>query len=222
MKIPSRIVAGDTITWTDNAFWRQASPNDIWVSSGSYTLTYSFRGPSTGGALDLQATADPSGADWDLVLSATQSAAFNTGNMPATWWWQAYAALISAPSKKLLAGRGELVVEPNLSAISGVTYSGQSLSEQQLAAVRAEITARINNHARTEYTIGSGPGMRHLKLEPMGELLKLQTRLELQVAREKAAEIAANGLGAPNKQLIRFGGASSGGNRNSIWPWYGY
>lgn len=197
MRIPSRIVAGDTITWRDFAFVRRAAPQDLSVDAINYNLSYSFRGPVSGGSADVTGVAD--GGDWDMTLTGTQTGAFNTGSNNATWYWQAYATAKSGGAR-LLAGQGELVVEPNLAALSGV-FNGQTLSEQQLGMVRAEITARLSNHARTEYTIGN----RHLKFEPMGELLKMQSRLELQVAREKAANAVQNGLGNPNKMQIRFG-----------------
>jgi len=212
LRIPSRIVAGDTVTWRDFAFNRLAAPQDLAITAATYNLSYSFRGPLQAGSADVSGVAD--GNDWDMTLSGTVTAAFNTTSMANTWYWQAYATAI-AGGARLLAGQGELVVEPNLAALSGTVYNGQSLAEQQLAMVKSEITARLNNHARTEYTIGQ----RHLKFEPMAELLKLQTRLELQVAREKASNAVQNGLGNPNKMQVRFGDRMPRGTDAGGWFW---
>lgn len=92
---------------------------------------------------------------------------------------------------------------PNLAALaSSAAFDGRSQAETDLAAVRAEITARISGGATLEYTIGS----RSLKKEPMTALVEIEQRCLRIVARERRAAGAANGLGNPGRISVRFTG----------------
>lgn len=194
MRIPPILTAGDSATWRDDAFGDALGAS---VDSSVYTLTYSLRGPVAGAAADLVGTA--SGTGWSFVLASAQSAALNTGSTAAKWYWGAYAS--KAGGVRLTAGTGTLNVRPNLAGISGVSYDGRSANEQTLAAINAEIDARINGGATLEYSIGT----RSLKKEPMSALLELQSRYQLRVSRERRAQQIANGLGNPQRLGVRFG-----------------
>jgi hypothetical protein len=166
------------------------------TSLAGWVLSFSFRGPQISGGLDITGT--PQGTGWALALTSAQTAALNTGATPLVWTWQAYATLAGA---RVTAGFGTINVRPNLAGLAvGTSFDGRSQAEQDLAAVRAEISARLNNGATLEYTIGN----RSLKKEPMAELVILEQRCLRIVAREKRAQAAANGLGNPKRVAVRF------------------
>ena len=189
MNIPAQVAAGDSMSWADFPF---TSSDGRSINSADYALSYSLRGP--GAVLDLNATS--SGSGWKTAMSTTQSAALNTGAANAVWFWQAYA---SKTGERILAGEGSLVVKPNLAALTG-TYDGRTQQEKDLEAVRLEISSRINGGATVEYSIGS----RQLKKEPISELIKLEDRLKMEVARQRTAQRVANGQGNPGKVMVRF------------------
>jgi hypothetical protein len=190
MKIPSIIIAGDSAQWRDVAF--QDGLGNV-VSSVDYTLTYSFRGPRS--PLNLAGT--PQGSGWQFNLSTTDSAALNAGKSVETWYWQATAAKTGA---RLTAGEGTLAVRANLPAMTTAGFDGRSQAEKDLAAVRSEISARINNGASIEYTIGN----RSLKREPMTALVEIEQRCLRIVQRERRSQSIANGLGNPGRVGVRF------------------
>lgn len=193
MRIPPKIAAGDAVEWTDYACVTKAG---ISISSGTHSLSYSFRGPAGGAGIDV--TGVPEGSGWKSALSSAQTNPFNTSGEDVVWYWQAYATSL-ATSARSITGDGTLVVRPNLAAVQGA-YDGRSRAEQDLDAVRAEISRRIQGGAVVEYTIGT----RSLKREPMEALLALESRLKMQINRERVAQRVANGLGNPNKVFVRF------------------
>ena len=193
MKAPATLTAGDSASWLDLPF---GDPLGASVDSSSYALAYSFRGPVAAALLDVTGTA--SGTGWQFTLTTTQTAALNTGTTTVRWYWSAYA---SKSGVRLTAGQGVLLVKPNLASINNSTvYDGRSPNEQILAAIDAEITARISGGATLEYTIGT----RSLKKEPMSALLELQTRYRMKVRSERRAQQIANGLGNPSQLGVRF------------------
>lgn len=193
MQIPSQIIAGDSASWREVATRDGLGQS---VDSGAYSLTFSFRGPATGGNLDLAGT--PFGTGWQFALTTTQSAAFNTGVTPATWYWQSVAAKTGT---RITAGTGTLVVLPNVAGQStAAVFDGRSQAERDLATVQAAITARIAGDFVTEYTIGT----RSLKKEPMSELVLLEQRCKRIVSRERRMEMIKNGLGNPGRVGVRF------------------
>ncbi len=192
MKIPAKITAGDTVSWTEDA---TAAADGTSIGSADYGLSFSFRGTGSG----INVTGSASGTGWQLSLNATQTAAMNTTGALAQWYWQAYATKTSDSTRRQV-GDGRLIVLPNFAALTDNAFDGRSQAEKNLAAIETEINARITGSLTVEYTIGN----RSLKKEPMTELLKLRSNLRLQVARERAAQSAANGLGNPSVAGIRF------------------
>lgn len=190
MRIPAILVAGDSAAWYEPPF-ADGLGNGY---DSSWQLSYSLRGPGTG--LDLVGTAKGSG--WQLVLSSIQTAGLNLGTSALVWAWQAYAA---KAGQRTTAGSGTLRVQPNLAALpTATTFDGRSQAERDLAAVQAEISARINGGATLEYTIGT----RSLKKEPMAALVEIEQRCARIVRRERQAQASANGLGKPGQLGVRF------------------
>lgn len=193
MRIPSLITAGDTAAWVDTAY---ADGLGASVNSGSYGLTYSLRGPIAAGNIDIVGTAQ--GTGWALALTSAQTAALNNTAANQTWYWQAFA---TKTLTRITAGVGTLLVKPNVAGLStAAAYDGRSPAEQDLVAVRAEISARLAGGATLEYTIGQ----RSLKKEPMAALVAIEQRCVRIVARERQAAAAANGLGHKGRLTVRF------------------
>lgn len=194
MRIPGILTAGDSLTWIDYAFGDALGAS---VDAGSYSLTYSFRGPNAAAGIDLVGTSQ--GTSWSFTLSTAQSAAMNTGGTPVTWYWQAAAAKTGV---RVTAGDGSLYVKPNLAglAVGSATFDGTSQAEKILVAIEAEITARASGGMTLEYTIGS----RSLKKEPMSALLALRSTYKTIVGKERRAQQIANGLGNPGRVGVRF------------------
>lgn len=112
------------------------------------------------------------------------------------YFWQATAG---NGSVKHTIGTGQITILKNLaSSVAG--YDGRTQAEQDLAAVRAAITARVSGGMVAEYAIGS----RRLRNEPVEALLALESRLKLMVSKERAAQSIANGLGDPRNTFVRF------------------
>lgn len=194
MRIPSTLTAGDSTTWTDYPF-NDTAGNAI--DSGLWSLAYAFRGPVAGAGIDVVGT--PQGSGWSFAITVAQSAAFNTGGTPNTWYWQGAA---TKTGSRVTAGDGMLYVKPNLAGITAgsAIFDGSSKAEQTLTAIDAEISARINGGATLEYTIGN----RSLKKEPMTALLELRSRYQLIVSRQRRGQQIANGLGNPSRVGVRF------------------
>ncbi|MBQ0934641.1 hypothetical protein [Ideonella paludis] len=193
MNIPPIIAAGDTVWWLDRAFTSAAGGL---IASPDYVLTYSLRGPVQSGNVDINGVAD--GGGWKVTITADQSAALNATATPNVWYWQAVA---TKGQERVTAGGGTLKVTPNIAGLptNGI-FDGRSKAEQDLAAVRAEISRRISGGATVEYTIGQ----RSLKKEPMSALVEIEERCLRIVARERKASAAANGLGNPGRLGVRF------------------
>lgn len=190
MRIPPILTAGDSASWYEPPF---ADGLGTGVDS-SWQLQYSLRGSVAG--LDLVGTAKGSG--WQFSLTSVQTAALNAGSSALRWDWHAVA---TKGGQRVTAGTGRLRVEPNLAGMSTATmFDGRTAAERDLAAVQAEISARINGGATVEYTIGS----RSLKKEPMAALVLIEDRCKRIVKRERRNQAAANGLGMFGQTGVRF------------------
>ena len=97
MNIPSEIRAGDTVKWRDN------SSTDVFgneIKSDEWTLKYYLRSNVRPG-LAHTSTGSVYSTGWEFTISATDSAAFDSGD----WYWQAIA---SKGSEKITLGYGKL------------------------------------------------------------------------------------------------------------------
>ena len=187
LEIPAEIVQGNSVTWRDIS--TQDNLGNA-ISSADWTLTYYFGGPTT---LSVVSTAYSSG--WETTLSAAQTAAMND-SQSAAYFWQ---ATVTKATQVITIGSGSLRIVKNLAtAVAG--FDGRTQTEIDLAAVQAEISARISGGTAIEYTIGT----RRLRKEDMAALLTLESSLKRQVYMEKAAQNIANGLGDPRQMYVRF------------------
>jgi hypothetical protein len=190
VNIPPIIVQGDSVTWRDVPTQDNLGNP---ITSPSWTLTWYFAGHGHG--LTVVSTAYAGG--WETSLTSVQTAALVvTTTSQHAYSWQATASL---GSTKHTIGTGVLSIQQNI-ATANNNYDGRSQAEIDLAAVQAEIRARIAGGMTVEYSIGT----RRLRKEAMSALLELESRLKMIVSKERQAQSIANGLGDPRNTFVRF------------------
>lgn len=189
MTIPAAIRAGDTVAWT-LAATTDALGNSI--SSTSWTLTTYFRTAAAGEGVTAVGVADSSGG-WTFTIAAGTTAGMDAG----TWYWQAVA---TDGSSTITIGSGSLTVSPSL-AYSGTAaaFDGRSQAQQDLDAVQTTIRGIIAGKSKY-YQIGS----RQYTSLDLPALMQRESQLKAIVAKEKAAESVAAGLGDPRRVFVRF------------------
>ena len=179
--------------------WEDAAAVDALrrpINSSTHTLTYYLRTNKNAESATAVGTAAGDGG-WSFTIDSTTSAGFDAGE----WYFQAVATAISDGAKTTI-GAGSIAVLPSLgySGTAGA-FDGRSQAEKDLDAVTAAIRALMSGGAVREYRIGE----RQLARYSLSELLMLQSRLKAEVAREKKAEMIANGMGNPHAVFVRFG-----------------
>ena len=163
------------------------------ATSASWTLISYLRTTTASEGATVTGTARADGG-WDMAITATTSSAFDAG----TWYWETRA---TSGATVLSIGSGTTQVLPSLSyAGSPGAFDGKSQAEQDLAAVQAAIRAIVSKGAKS-YTIGS----RKFDAADLGQLMEREAQLKAIVARERAAEKVAAGLGDPRSLFVRFG-----------------
>ena len=187
MKIPASARNLDTVTWVDD-------PTGTGINSATHVLRYYLRGTTTGAGETL--TGNASGNGWAFNWAINESITATTN-----YAWQAVAEAIVNGALTTI-GTGNITLLPSL-AYQGqpAAFDGRSQAQRDLDAVQAAIRARISGGAVDEYTIGN----RRVKRMEMTDLLMLESRLKAEVARERSAEMIANGMGNPRNLFVRFG-----------------
>ena len=189
MNIPDTIIAGDSIKWRDDA------TEDVFgnaIDSPDWTLTYYLRtnAASSGSLTSVGATYQ---SGWEFTVTAANTTGLTTG----TWYWQAIA---TKGSESITVGSGQLEVEATLSYTGTPdALDNRTQAAKDLDAVQAAIRAMVSGGAQ-EYTIGS----RTFKKIELRELIRRESLLKAEVAREDRARMIANGLGDPHNLFVRF------------------
>lgn len=187
MKIPASARNLDTVSWVDD-------PTGTGINSTQHVLRYYLRGNTTGAGETL--TGSASGTGWEFTWAINESITATTN-----YAWQAIAEALSGGALTTV-GTGSITLLPSLAYTgSPAAFDGRSQAQQDLDAVQAAIRARISGGAVDEYTIGN----RRLKRMELTDLLMLESRLKAEVARERSAEMIANGMGNPRNLFVRFG-----------------
>lgn len=190
MTVPAEIVAGSTVVWIEPA---ATGPAGEPATSASWTLTVTFRTNASGEGAAVTGTARSDGG-WDVALSA----ALTTDWADGTWYWQ---RKITSGSDVVITGSGTTTVLPSLAYTGEPTaFDGRTQAEKDLEAVQAAIRAIISKGAK-QYSIGS----RSYTSQDLGQLMQREAQLKAIVARERAAEKIAQGLGDPGTMFVRFG-----------------
>lgn len=190
MNIPRTITAADSLTWNDPS---AVDGTGALVSSAAWTLTYYLRTNTASEGATVVGTAGAAGS-WDFTIAAATTTAFDAG----TWSWTARA---TNGALAMTMGSGSLTVLPSLVYTGTPTaFDGRSQAEIDLAAVQTAIRTIISGGV-SQYAIGSRQAT---KLD-LGMLMKRESQLKAEVARERAAEKIAAGLGDPRNLFVRFG-----------------
>jgi hypothetical protein len=176
---PTRITAGDTITW------RKALadyPATVW--------TLKYRLVNAAGKVDITASAD--GTDHLISVSSTTSAAYTAGTYTWTGW-------VEKAGERVTVGGGTMVITPDLAVQASFdARSDAAVIVDQLMAAYKTYTASQGHVA--EYEIAG----RRMKYRSSAEILDALNHWKSILATEKRAERIAAGLGGGNKLLVRF------------------
>jgi hypothetical protein len=190
MRIPQSARDGDTVVWLDES---TVDVFGVAIDSASHTLRYYLRANASGAAETLLGVAEGSG--WLFTWAVNESI-----SSPRTFYWQAIATATVGGAKTTL-GTGSLTLEPSLAYVGAPgAFDGTSQAEKDLAAVQLAIRTLLSGGSVKEYRIGT----RNIKRYDMAELIQLEGKLKADVAREKQAEMIANGLGNPRNMFVRF------------------
>jgi hypothetical protein len=190
MTVPATIRAGTTVGWVEPP---TVDLDGNAATSASWTLISYLRTNTASEGATVTGTARADGG-WDMAITATTSSAFDAG----TWYWETRA---TSGATVLTVGSGTTLVLPGLNyAGTPGAFNGQSQAEQDLVAVQAAIRALVSKGAK-QYSIGS----RSFTSIDLGQLMEREAQLKAIVARERAAEKVAAGLGDPRSLFVRFG-----------------
>lgn len=190
MTVPAEITAGSTLQWIEPP---GTDPAGDAATSASWTLTITFRTNTAGEGATVTGTARADGG-WDVALSAALTGAWDAG----TWYWQ---RKITSGSDVVVNGSGTTTVVALLDYTGDPTaFDGRSQAEKDLDAVQAAIRSLVSKNAK-QYSIGS----RSYTSQDLGQLMQREAQLKAIVARERAAERVAQGLGDPMNMFVRFG-----------------
>lgn len=176
---PSRVTAGDTVTWTK-------SLSDYPASSGwvlSYTLINS--------AAKITITATASGADHQVLASAATSAAWTAGLY--TW-----VSAVAKASERFTIAQGSITIAPNLAASS--TFDTRSSARKALEAVNL----LLESYGTKAYMQGYEINGRKQQFNSPGDFLAFRSKLMAEVAREDNAARISAGLSPRNQISVRF------------------
>lgn len=189
MGIPAAIRAGDTASWV------QPAAIDLLgnpLTAAEWALTTFLRFNAASEAITVVGSARSDGG-WDNSVAAATTAGMNAG----TWYWQSQA---TSGATVITLGAGSLTVEPSLAYTGTATaFDGRSQAEQDLEAVQSAIRGIIAGKSKY-YMIGT----RQFTALDLPALMERESQLKAIVARERAAESLAAGLGNPRRMFVRF------------------
>jgi hypothetical protein len=176
---PTRVTAGDTITWQKNY-------TDYPASSG-WVLSYTLINSTT----KLTITAAASGADHLVSVAAAVTAAWAAG----AYTWQ---AVVTRAAERFTVGQGHITVAPNLAAAT--TYDTRTVARKALDAVNAALETYGAKAYLQSYEIAG----RKQQFHSPGDFLAFRSKLQAEVAQENNAARLAAGLAPRNQIRVRF------------------
>jgi len=176
---PSRVTAGDTVTWLKSL--------SDYLATASWVLSYTF----INGTSKITATATASGADHLVSIAAATTAGWADG----TYTWQ---AVVTKGAERYTVGQGVLIVAPNLAAAT--TFDTRSSARKALEAVNT----LLETYGTKAYMQGYEINGRKQQFQTPGDFLAFRSRLQAEVAREDNAVRLAAGLAPRNQLYTRF------------------
>lgn len=178
---PTKIVAGDIVTWRVPALSEYAD--------GNFTLTYFFRPSAGGDGFSIPATV----VNDEFHVTVEPSV---TGTLKvAEWSWQAVVTRLSDDARRV-ARKGAMTVEPGL---DNFTADSRSQAVRTLDKINALIEGRADADV-TNYTIGG----RQINKMTVDDLMKWKSYFEQRVEREKNVEAINSGQRIKNSLKVRF------------------
>lgn len=190
LNIPLKIIIGDTATWKSEDLHGLDPLTGLptTYTSDLYTLSWSLRG-----AIALNLIAVASGTGYKTTINGTNSATLT----PGIYFWQAFVT--NSNADRVTIGSGQIQALSNL-AVGTNPYDGRLEVEKMLDAVNQAIQARLSGGAVKKYEIKG----RDLERDPIPDLIALRDKLKVEVARARAADRKAQGMGDPRRLLVRF------------------
>lgn len=177
----------------DQSSWIEPAPDD------ATAVVVWLRAAAAGAGVEAPATL--TGDGWRITLSTATTAAMVSGD----WTVQVVATVDGVPHT---LRRGSLTVRKSL-AFTGTPGAFDDRSQAQKDLEAAEEAIRQLVGGAVEYQIGSlGNGGRKVRRADLPDLIAWRDRLKSEVAREKRAEMIAQGLGDPRRLYVRFQGVS--------------
>ena len=162
--VPSSFVQGDTVTWT-------RSFTDYPASDG-WALTYAF--VRTGDQQTATGSAD--GDEFDVTITAANSASFSTGE----YKWQEY---VTKGAERHTTAEGTVQVELNL--VDQTTgYDGRTHNEKVLDAIKAAVEGRADQ-TQASYSVSTSAGSTSISHMTHDELIRALRIYEGRVERER-------------------------------------
>lgn len=176
---PSRVTAGDTVTWLKSL--------ENYPASAGWVLVYTLINAT--GKQTITATAI--GDDHLVNVSAATSAGWAAGSY-------SWSARVSKASEKFTVGTGSIIVAPDLAAAT--TLDTRSTARKTLDAVNAALESYGSKAYLHSFEIAG----RKQAFHTPGDFLSFRSRLMAEVAREENAVRLAAGLAPRNQLTVRF------------------
>jgi len=209
MTQPLQLYQGDTARWIENRVHPAATAVTVWLRGSGAGAGIEVQGVDTGDGWLIEllpgTTSLMAAGEWQLQVVCTVDAALLT-TLDGEYVTTAGGDPLSTIGAPITTGRGSFTVRQSL-AFSGSAgaFDDRSQAQKDLDAIEEAIRALVSG--AVEYQIGSlGNGGRKVRRVDLPELIKWRDRLKAEVAREKRAEMIAQGLGDPRKLYVRFGG----------------
>ena len=184
---PEIITAGTTVNWEDGS---ATVGFDVNATSDDWTLTYYLRTNTASEGATVVGSAYSSG--WRFTIASSVTTNFDKGN----WIW---AAVVSKGSESYQLATGEFKVKQSL-VYSGTPSAIDNRTDNEKA--RDNIKTALTKFAdgAQEYSVGG----RTYKRTSIPDLHIELNRLNAEILRESVGEKVKQGLGNPNRFLVRF------------------
>lgn len=179
-KEPTKVFAGDTITWKKSL--SDYLPSDGW--SMTYVLV------NSGAKITFNTTAD--GDDHLVSVDTTTSAGWAAG----TYRWTSF---LIKDSDRYSYEYGEIEIKPDV--IAGDAYDTRSTVKTILDAIEAVLAKKAT---KDQAAMIMPFGGRRIDRYPIEDLLKWRDKFKAEYAQEQRAERLEQGLGGRRKILTRF------------------
>ena len=184
---PAVITAGTTVNWEDLS---ATVGFDVNATSDDWTLTYYLRTNTASEGATVVGSAYNQG--WRFTIASSVTTNFDKGD----WIW---AAVASKGSESYQLATGEFKVKQSL-VYSGTPSAIDNRTDNEKA--RDNIKTALTKFAdgAQEYSVGG----RTYKRTSIPDLHIELNRLNAEILRESVGEKVKQGLGNPNRFLVRF------------------